>query len=243
MISVCLATYNGDIYVGEQLRSVLAQLGPKDEVVVSDDGSTDNTLQVIAGLDDKRIRLLPGSGRLGVVKNFECTLQAARGDIIFLCDQDDVWLPGKVERCEAVLTECLLVVTDCAVVDGELNPISSSFFRSRGSRPGLLRNLWKNSYLGCCIAMRRTVLEVALPFPANIAMHDWWIGLVAESMGQVRYIDEPLLLYRRHGRNASPTTTRSTVPLIMRLYWRIYMASQLLARSIHNSSWLGWFRL
>jgi glycosyltransferase involved in cell wall biosynthesis len=234
VISVCLATYNGKNYVREQLRSVLAQLGPGDEVVVSDDGSTDDTLAVIASLDDPRLRLLNGGRRLGVVKNFERALQAARGDTIFLCDQDDVWLPGKVERCQAVLADCLLVVTDCTVVDGELKSLSPSFFRLRRSRPGLLHNLWKNSYLGCCMAMRRTVLEAALPFPANIAMHDWWIGLVAERMGRVRFLDETLSLYRRHGGNASQATMRSTVSLITRLRWRVGMVRHLLARHRAN---------
>ena len=80
MISVCLATYNGSVYVGEQLCSVLRQLGPDDEVVVSDDGSTDNTVAVISSIDDDRLRLLEGVGQLGVVRNFERALQAARGD-------------------------------------------------------------------------------------------------------------------------------------------------------------------
>lgn len=232
MISVCIATYNGGIFVRDQLRSVLEQLGPDDEVVISDDGSTDDTLAVIATLKDSRLRLLSGCGRLGVVKNFERALRAARGEIIFLCDQDDVWLPGKVERCQAVLANYLLVVTDCAVVDSELNSISPSFFRLRRSCPGVLRNLWKNSYLGCCMAMRRPVLEAAMPFPANIAMHDWWIGLIAERIGRVYFLDETLLLYRRHGGNASLASMRSTVPLIKRLRWRIDMAWYLLARHL-----------
>lgn len=236
MISVCLATYNGSVYVGEQLCSVLRQLGPDDEVVVSDDGSTDNTVAVISSIDDDRLRLLEGVGQLGVVRNFERALQAARGDTIFLCDQDDVWLPGKVERCQALLADYMLVVTDCTIVDGEKRWLSPSFFRLRRSRPGLLHNLWKNSYLGCCMAMRRAVLEAALPFPANIAMHDWWIGLVAECVGRVSFLEESLLLYRRHGGNASQTTMRSTTPLMTRLIWRMDMARHLLAR--HRAGWI-----
>ncbi|MBK1683307.1 glycosyltransferase family 2 protein [Rhodoferax fermentans] len=234
MISVCLATYNGGRYVGEQLHSVLMQLGPDDEVVVSDDGSTDNTLAEIARLNDPRLRLLTNSGQTGVIPNFERVLRAARGDTIFLCDQDDVWLPHKVNRCLAVLSECVLVVTDCAVVNSELTTIAPSFFSLRRSGPGLLRNLWKNSYLGCCMAMRRSVLDAALPFPAHIAMHDWWIGLVAERVGAVHFLDETLSLYRRHGGNASQATMHSTASLMMQLRWRLDMALYLLTQPFRH---------
>lgn len=235
MISVCLATYNGGRYVGEQLRSVLMQLGPDDEVVISDDGSTDNTLAEIARLNDPRLRLLSNSGRAGVIRNFERVLLAARGETIFLCDQDDVWLPGKVNRCLAGLSESVLVVTDCAVVNSELTIMAPSFFRLRRSGPGLLRNLWKNRYLGCCMAMRRSVLGAALPFPAHIAMHDWWIGLVAERMGKVHFLDETLSLYRRHGGNASQATMHSTASLMIQVRWRLDMVLYLMTQPIRHS--------
>jgi glycosyltransferase involved in cell wall biosynthesis len=234
VISVCLATYNGGVYVDEQLRSVLAQLGPDDEVVVSDDGSTDDTLEVIANLGDSRIRVFDGRGRLGVARNFELALQAACGDTIFLCDQDDVWLPGKVERCLAVLADYPLVVTDCVVVDGELNPLPPSFFRMRHSRPGVLHNLWKNSYLGCCMAFRRELLQIALPFPSRIPMHDMWLGMIAESNGGTCFVPVPLLLYRRHGGNASDTAGRSTAGLGKMIANRVFLASLVLARSLRH---------
>jgi glycosyltransferase involved in cell wall biosynthesis len=234
MISICLATYNGSVYVGEQLRSVLAQLGPDDEVVVADDGSTDDTLAVIARLGDSRLRLLDGGGRLGVVKNFERALCAARGDTIFLCDQDDVWLPGKVERCLAALADCPLVVTDCAVVDGELRPVAPSFFRLRHSRPGILHNLWKNSYLGCCMAFRRELLQIALPFPNRIPMHDMWLGMIAETHGGTCFVAEPLLMYRRHGGNASDTAGRSTATVAKMISDRIFLASLVAVRTLKH---------
>ena len=81
--------------------------------------------------------------------------------------------------------------------------IEDSFFQHRGSQSGLFKNLWKNSYLGCCMAFRRSVLECSLPFPPKIEMHDWWIGLIGEMMGKVRLIDKTLLKYRRHGENVS----------------------------------------
>lgn len=233
MISVCVATYNGARHVLVQLQSILPQLSGDDELIVSDDGSTDATREVVRGIGDARIVQTEGP-RAGVVRNFEHALRQARGDVIFLCDQDDIWLPQKVERVMQALDEADLVVTDCRVVDDALNELHPSFFRLNGSRPGLLRNLAKNGYLGCCMAMRRTVLEAALPFPEGIAMHDWWIGLVAERTGRVRFLDEPLSLYRRHGNNVSPAATRSAVPLVTRLHWRLDMARHLLAHDLRS---------
>lgn len=224
-----MAAFNGERWIGAQIASVLAS--PQvDELIVSDDGSTDATRELVQGVGDARIRLVDGP-RAGLIRNFEHALQQARGDVIFLCDQDDIWLPGKVERVATALEGCGLVVTDCRVVDDSLAELHPSFFRFNRSRPGVLRNLIKNGYLGCCMAMRRGVLEAALPFPAGIAMHDWWIGLVAESMGPTCFLDEPLSLYRRHGGNASPTSTRSKVPAGTRLRWRVDMLRYLIARS------------
>jgi glycosyltransferase involved in cell wall biosynthesis len=234
MISVCMATYNGAAFIEEQLRSILAS--PRvGEVVVSDDGSSDATLARIAALGDARVRVLAGP-RAGVVRNFEHALKQARGDIVFLCDQDDVWLPRKVDIVVQALAGADLVVTDCRVVDTELRVIKPSFFRLRGSGPGFARNLLQNSYLGCCMAMRRSVLERALPFPANLPMHDWWIGLVAERSARVSFIDTPLVLYRRHGVNASSASQPSNASRLTQLLWRLSLVRALAARGLWPAS-------
>lgn len=205
MISVCMATYNGERFVRRQLESILPQLASVDEVIVSDDGSTDQTVSIIESLQDKRIRILHNSGRRGPVGNFENALRQAKGAIIFLSDQDDVWFPDKVARIRPLLDQYDLVLTDCEVTDDQNKTLMPSFFAHRGSRPGLLRNLYKNSYVGCCMAFRQSLLKKALPFPAQIYMHDWWLGLVAEAKGQVYFLPEPTIRYVRHGGNASPT--------------------------------------
>ncbi|HEY9194271.1 MAG TPA: glycosyltransferase family 2 protein [Methyloversatilis sp.] len=232
MISVCMATCDGELYLAEQLESVLAQLDAGDEVVIADDCSTDGTLAVIDRCSDPRIRLLPGERRLGVVANFERALRAARGEYVFLCDQDDVWLPNKRTIFVEALASADLVVSDCRVTDGALVVIAPSFFAQRGSGPGVLRNLWRNSFLGCCMAFRRALLARALPFPAGLPMHDTWLGLVASSTGSVRFVTQPTLLYRRHGANASPTGGRSHYGLMAQLIHRLRFASALLVRLI-----------
>ncbi|MCD8291094.1 MAG: glycosyltransferase, partial [Prevotella sp.] len=96
-VSVCIATYNGEKYIEEQIRSILSQLSDNDEVIISDDGSHDQTLSLIQSIGDKRIKIFQNEGRHGFKYNFENTLKKVQGDYIFLCDQDDVWLPNKVQ--------------------------------------------------------------------------------------------------------------------------------------------------
>lgn len=217
-VSVCMAAYHGERYIAEQLRSILSELRPGDELLVSDDapgGETERIVRSIAQAD-ARVQYLRGEGK-GVVRNFERVLTAASGDVLFLSDQDDVWLPGKVE---AVLREiengACLVVHDARVTDESLQVIAPSFFALRGSRPGFLRNFLRNGYMGCCMALTRPVLERALPFPPDLPMHDQWLGLTAEKCGRVCFLSEPYLLYRQHGGNV----TGGKTSLSQKLRWR-----------------------
>lgn len=229
-LSVCMATFNGGPYLNAQVSSILQQLGPDDELIVVDDGSSDDTLALLQGLGDARIRVFGNSRNLGPAQSFGRALSLATGDAIFLSDQDDIWLPGKVKAMLEVLGHSDLVVSDCTVADGALNVVHASFFRLRGSRPGLWHNLVRNSYLGCCMAMRRELLAHALPLPARVPMHDWWLGLVAEAFGRPAFLPKPLILYRRHGANASSTGERSATGWMKRLRWRAQVGGALLLR-------------
>jgi glycosyltransferase involved in cell wall biosynthesis len=232
MISVCMATFQGAPYVEQQLTSILGQLAEDDEVVVSDDGSADNTIGIINKIGDPRVVWAGTSGGLGVVKNFERAMQRARGDYIFLADQDDIWLPGKVEACVQSLQEYLLVVTDCRVVDASLEEISPSFFDLRQSGPGLIKNLLINSYLGCCMAFRRELLERALPMPDNIPMHDMWLGLIAELKGNTCFLPAPYLLYRRHNATFSQSAGKSKYSFGRKIQFRLVLGWNILLRML-----------
>lgn len=234
-ISVCLATCNGGDYIAAQLKSILDQLAAQDEVVICDDQSVDTTYAIVASFADTRVRWYANPHRLGVTANFERALNLAAHPLIFLADQDDIWLPGRVEKLAAALQQADLVVSDCAVVNADLQVLAPSFFAARRSGPGLLRNLARNSYLGCCMALRRELLARALPFPAKVPMHDWWLGLVAERWGSSLFLPQPLLLYRRHGRNASPTAERSDAGIRQRLAWRWTLIAALFARGFRRS--------
>lgn len=234
MISVCLTTYNGAHFIHAQLLSILNQLGNHDEVLIADDGSTDNTVAIVDAVADPRVRWVAKGGNLGVVKNFERVLLAAKGDYIFLSDQDDVWLPGKVEACVVALENALMVVTDCKVVDSNLNTMASSFFDLRKSGVGIFKNIVRNSYLGCCMAFHKDLLRYAMPMPASVPMHDMWLGLIAETKGKVCFLSEPLLLYRRHESNASPTAEKSSFSLYKKISYRVTLGYLLLCRVLFN---------
>ena len=204
-ISVCMATYNGAKYVDKQLKSILSQIGADDEIIISDDGSTDDTILIIEKIKDERIKVTRNRGINGPLGNFEQAVRKATGDYIFLSDQDDIWLPNKVSIIRSLLKLNDLVLSDCVVVNEKGEVLQDSFFNYRGSKPGFLSNIYKNSYIGCCMAFRRSILSYVLPFPESVHMHDWWIGLLVEIKGQVCFCPEPLIHYVRHGENASPT--------------------------------------
>lgn len=229
MISVCLASYNGGRFIGAQVASILAS--PRvSELLVSDDGSTDDTLQVLRAIADPRLRILSGPRR-GVIRNFEFLLGQAAGEYIFLSDQDDVWLENKVDVMMEALEDVDLAVSDCTIVDSGLRGAGRSLFEIRGAGAGVVRNLLKNSYLGCCMAFRRGVLNYVLPFPRAVPMHDWWIGLMANLKGRVKFVPQALVLYRRHEANVTYTAEGSQASRFDQLKWRLRMLGALLSRA------------
>lgn len=223
-ISVCLAAYNGEKYIAEQLRSILCQLGEDDEVILSDDGSADHTLEVVASLSDPRIKVVHSTAHQ-YNKNFQNAMRNATGDIIFYSDQDDVWLPGKVEACVKALENADLVCHNSIVTDDQLKTTNPSFFSLYHSGPGILKNAIKNTYYGNSLAFRRKVMEAALPLPdTNEIGHDLWMGLVAEMTGKVLFLETPYLLYRRHDAAFSTTGSfakRSSRPIWTKVWSRV----------------------
>ena len=204
MISVCVATYNGEKFIREQIDSILRQLSSDDEIIVSDDGSTDGTIVIINCIGDKRIRIIEGPRKHSPTFNFENALKEAKGDYIFLADQDDVWKTNKVEVCMKWLQKYDCVVSDAEVTDSNLNPLYPSLYAIMQVRQGHIYNtVWKNGYTGCCMAFRRNILEASLPFPKDIPMHDIWIGNVAAYKYNVKFIPDKLIMFRRHNETIS----------------------------------------
>ena len=221
MISVCIATYNGERFIREQIDSILRQLSSDDEIIVSDDGSTDNTISIINSIDDKRIRVIEGPRKQSPTSNFECALKASKGDFIFMSDQDDVWKPNKVKICMEWLQRYDCVVSDAEVTDSSLNPLYSSLYAIMQVRQGRIYNtIWKNGYTGCCMAFRRNVLEASLPFPKDIPMHDIWIGNVAAYKYNVKFIPDTLIYFRRHEDTTSCNGKGSKFSILQQIKFR-----------------------
>lgn len=233
-ISVCMATYNGEKYLRTQLDSILKQLASDDELIISDDGSTDNTINIINSYEDHRIKLLRANFK-NLILNFENSLKEACGDVIFLSDQDDVWFDNKVAKCKEELKFNLLVFSNAAMFYGADIEGYELFFKDSKKKTGILNNLIKVKFLGATLAFRKEILKKALPFPKNIPMHDIWIGLVAETMGTTFYIDEPLIHYRRHDNAASNTGRRSANSFFTKLKIRRNLALSLLKRVLRTS--------
>ncbi len=230
MISVCLAAYNGEKYIGEQLKSIMDQLSDNDEIIVSDDGSTDGTLDTISIFNDKRIKVVYNKGNHGPVGNFENALNHANGDYIFLSDQDDIWLPGRVDIAIKLLNYKDVECTICnrIIINSEGKSNNFHVIPEDFTRYPFYKVLYHNPYIGCCMAFSRRHLNFCLPFPNNLPMHDLWIGLLAHKMKTVKYIQEPLIAYRRHGYNV--TTGKSPYSIAYRIYFRIRLLYQIVKR-------------
>ncbi|WP_190300415.1 glycosyltransferase family 2 protein [Rufibacter hautae] len=216
LVSVALATYNGEKYIREQLASIFAQTHQHLEVIIFDDGSTDGTLEILKEMAWNRHNLIihANAPQAGVVQNFSRAIAAATGDYIALCDQDDVWLPGKIKETLTCLQELekssskgtpALVFTDLKVVEENLKVIDASYWHHMGLNPeynSLNRALVENVATGCTILLNKATKELALPIPKEALMHDVWLLLTASYFGQVKYLHEPTVLYRQHSYNA-----------------------------------------
>lgn len=159
MLSVCMATYNGEQFVIRQLDSVLKQLNSQDEIIVVDDCSKDNTVQVIKDHYGDRVQVIVNERNSGPIKSFEKAISLAKGDILFLCDQDDVWEDNKIANVLAAFREqeAVLVVHDAYVVDGSLQIINESWndFNRNNINQGIVGNILKNAYTGAFMAFKK----------------------------------------------------------------------------------------
>lgn len=216
-ISVCMATYQGERWVEEQLTSILAQLDTDDEVVIVDDASRDSTVALINRFGDRRIRLFSNDRNLGHVRTFERAISLSTGDSLLLADQDDVWLPGRVN----ILVEALSR-RDVVASGFDILGIGSPPLPPQLPERGILfhtRNvvgifLGKRAYFGCAMALNRRMLPVLVPFPPNVEAHDHWLAIVGNVAGQMEHVCAPTLLRRIHGDNATPNRRRSITRVI-----------------------------
>ncbi|WP_338449546.1 glycosyltransferase family 2 protein [Niallia oryzisoli] len=213
-ISVCLATYNGAAFIVRQLDSVIKQLKDTDEVIVVDDCSTDDTVEIIKNTYGERVQVFVNKHNMGAIRNFEKAILLSQGDVVFLCDQDDIWEDNKVELVMNAFKErnADLVVHDAVVVDGDLKVMSPSWndYNNNKIDQGILGNILKNAYTGAFMAFKKDLIPAITPFPPTIEMHDQWIALVCMMKKKnIVFLDEKLVKYVRHGGNVTGIKKRT----------------------------------
>jgi glycosyltransferase involved in cell wall biosynthesis len=226
--SIAMCTYNGAAYVSEQLESIASQTRPPQELVICDDGSVDATLrhvETFASQSSIPIRLFVNQSNLGSTKNFERAIGLCRGDIIALSDQDDVWLPKKLERiaeCFSSAPRVGMVFTDAEVVDENLLPLDQRLWDKVGlgnQERRLLRSRRAVDVLlpgwlvtGATMAFRARYKDLILDIPVDIDMiHDGWVALVVAAVADLDFIAEPLIKYRQHQRQQVGAPDKSAI--------------------------------
>ncbi len=227
-ISVCMATYNGRLFVARQLTSILEQLGAEDEVIVVDDCSTDGTLDLVRALREPRIRVFQNDQNRGEVYSFSRAILLSRHQFIFLADQDDVWMPGRVSLMKGELTSgAILVATNFEWMDSNENTIVVPFdgVKACDSRKNLKNIidifLGRTTYFGCAMAFQRGLVNFVAPIPRSVESHDAWIAIAANLLGKISHLENATLRKRKHANNA--TSTVSSRSLYMKLRARVVM--------------------
>lgn len=216
LISIALATYNGERYLREQLDSIFAQTYNHLEVVAVDDGSSDHTVAILEEYAQSfPLHVYQNPENLGFLKNFERAISLCRGDAIALSDQDDIWLPHKLETLVPLLRESSMVYSDVTLVDGENQALGKTIRDLhelqfvRGHCPRAF--IFFECASGNTMLFRSDLKEFIFPIPDGFPYHDIWISFVAACRGKVDFVDEPLLRYRRHGENISQRYERSPI--------------------------------
>lgn len=216
-ISIAICTYNGEKYIVDQLSSILNQTRLPDEIILCDDNSKDNTINKASQIlkySGIKCRIIRNKTNIGVVKNFEKAINICSGDLIFTCDQDDLWLQDKIKCVEEVFVQngnCVLVFSNACLVDSELSLLGKDLWSSLGFYPSDISANKKSKTLldillskcvvtGATMAFRATVKDMVAPFP-NSWIHDGWIAIISCFIGDVRFIDKCLVLYRQHNNN------------------------------------------
>lgn len=241
MISVCIATFNGEKYIKDQLLSILSQLSDEDEVIISDDGSKDKTLDIVNGLSDRRIHIYKHEKKQSLNNkylsafyfssyNFENAISKAKGDVVYLADQDDIWSADRIKRTLPYFNKYDFLMCNYAIIDACGNVVNKKYLHSNPIGGNLIWNLWKIPFRGCCMAFKRDVLAKTVPFPRNCINHDIWIGLLLTHKGyKCKFVDEPLHFYRDHTTNVSSVVGKSPNPLYFKIWYRLRFLFQVLS--------------
>ena len=234
-VSCIIATCNGAQFIEEQLKSITQYLGSDGEIVICDDASDDNTIEVVERFVDERIKLFKFNERVGYQKNFERAANRASGQFIFFSDQDDVCLPLRIPKSLDALRTKGCVFGDVIVVDRDLSVLEPSYFDWRGFKDiSVVRMILKPLAIGATMACTREFLNKSIPFPANVP-HDHFLSCLAAFKGELVVIEDPVIKYRRHPSVVSETGRSSLRSLKVILWERMLLLFSLVIRLISGS--------
>jgi glycosyltransferase involved in cell wall biosynthesis len=213
LISIAVTTFNGEKFLNAQLDSLITQTFQDFEIIVSDDASTDGTIEILEEYQQKdtRIRVFKHAKRQGLQKNFEFVMRECAGDFIAPCDQDDIWLPQKLEILFALIKQrqCSLVYCNSKLVGASMEGRNLTMFDRFEPVEGsnALQFAFRNCVSGHATLFDRSILQHVLPIPEN-PMFDWWLAAVASSCKGIAFTPEPLVLYRQHEASATDAFRR-----------------------------------
>jgi glycosyltransferase involved in cell wall biosynthesis len=224
-----MATYNGQEYIYDQLESILNQLAVGDEVIIVDDCSSDNTFKILNGFSDDRIKILKNEVNRGVNSTFERAISLSINPVIFLADQDDIWIDGHIKEMVKCLDEenVNLVTSNFVFIDklglflgdmeDKLNQIQSTQYTQN------IKKIFSGSinYFGCCMAFNRSLINMILPIPKFVESHDLWIAMAANLLRSNFHCEKVLLKRRIHGYNVSTVNRNIYKKIISRIYFLI----------------------
>lgn len=208
--SVAMAVYNGEKYIYEQINSIIKMLGENDEVVISDDGSNDETLNIIKEffVKDYRIKLYINNGIHGVSANFTNAIRHCTGKYIFLSDQDDIWLDNKIDKIISLAQKekADLVIHNGRNTNVIMQPYGKNLFKLTNATTSPLKNYIRGRFLGCCMCFDSKTMKYILPFPniINDIPHDIFATILVGLKGKIVLLDEILIYHRKHGGNVTP---------------------------------------
>ncbi len=205
-VSIVVATYNGELFLEKQLQSVISQTYSNLEIIVCDDCSTDTTLDIVKKFQqlDNRVQVITNNNNKGYVKNFETGLNCCSGELIALCDQDDIWEKNKIEILVNKIGSDVLIHSDASLIDENDNLFSNSYveYSHKLTKPHNLIEIINNGIVtGCTSMFKKELLSYILPFPNKLYVHDKWISVVAFVHGTVGFVKLPLIKYRQHSYN------------------------------------------
>lgn len=236
-VDILMATYNGEKYIAEQIDSIINQSYENWNLLIRDDFSNDNTLNIIKHYSnvDSRIKVISDDkGNLGLIKNFEELLKHSDSEYIMFSDQDDVWLENKVQVLFSSMLKLkekhveetpLLVHSDSYIVDENLNIISNEFIGERGHKKGINKIIFAPCVQGASMIINRVLKNIVLPFPKKINIHDYYISIINELVGERKFLETSLMYYRQHSKNEIGVNNSL-----------LYKIKKLLKRDFHLSS-------